>query len=293
MRIAGLAGMTWITGCAFLFAGCSDEPIGQPCNFKWPVTEKVDQSGVVVVGDDGKPELTDDCGRYPRCAPLQDTGSDRVPGDEPENMSCPVDCIQTPSLECTNLYCVATQVEEDAEVEGVRYDKENVMNGECNTDLIRTNSCVQEDQQGTTAKFGCKGYCTKECLSDASCPKGYRCVQMAPFAEGLRCDNEDEWGDGGGDTAKQCTNACQPTGYDLGENRKCPSSVSGDDAFDNTLCDMKEYKQEYKHCCTCICYEFCPMLTKKFCRRIEWDHKKFPNGVVDETKKEECREQTD
>jgi len=274
VRIVGLAGMIWITGFALPLAGCSDEPIGQPCSFRWPVTEKVDQNGDVVLDDEGNPELTDDCGSYPTCAPLQKTSEPLE--EEPRNNSCPVDCIQMPSLECTNLICVATQVEEDTEVDGVPYSWYRLMNGECNTDLItdKTTSCVQEDEQGVeiaTAKFGCKGYCTKECLSNASCPKGYRCTQMAPFGENMRCDNEEEWGD-------VCTDSCQPTGSDLVDGKKCPSSVEGDteNTFDYGLCDM----EEYNHCCTCICYQFCPLLTKKFCRRIQWDHKNFPDGVI-------------
>ncbi len=253
MRIVGLAGVILITGFAFPFAGCSDEPIGQPCSFRWPLTEGVDE--------DGNPELTDDCGSYPTCAPLQDTSG--KPGAEPENKSCPVDCIQMPSLECTNLICVATQVEEDVEVDGVQYSRYRLMNGQCTTEIKK---CGDQD-----VTFGCMGYCTKECLSDASCPKGYRCTQMAPFGENLRCEEEKEWGD-------VCTDTCQPTGFDLEGGRKCPSSVEGDteNTFDYALCDMKEYN----HCCTCICYQFCPLLTKKFCRRIQWDHKQFPAGVM-------------
>ena len=40
--------------------------------------------------------------------------------------------------------------------------------------------------------------------------------------------------------------------------------------------DLKKYNK----CCACLCYRFCPLLTKKFCRKIEWDQKLFPNGYV-------------
>ncbi len=251
MRMVRLGLVIWITAAMLCGAGCSEEPIGQPCTFNWPVNAEDETI----------------CEDYPACAPLQDTGG--VIGDEPANTNCPVDCIQLPSLECTNLICVATQVESSAEVDGATLPREQLMNGQCSADVVRT-ECTADGE----AAFGCMGYCTKECLSDASCPKGYRCARMAPFGENLRCDDETLWGDGGGDSGLQCTDSCLPTGTDLGGGDVCPASDAEDP--DYSVCDLKEYRR----CCSCLCYRFCPLLTKKFCRKVDWDQKLFPNGYV-------------
>jgi hypothetical protein len=270
MRVVRLAMVIWIPGLALALAlaACSDEPIGQPCAFSWPLTETSPENVEV------------DCHQFPTCAPLQNTG--QQPQEAPANDNCPVDCIQLPSLECTNLICVATQVEEPSG----DLPKEQLMNGQCSADLVTSGraTCEEKDQSGTvtySAPYGCEGYCTKECLSDASCPKGYRCAPMAPFGENLRCEDEAEWG---GDVEvpesrdTRCTEDCLPAGADLGEGKKCPSSIEGDPkyVYDYALCDQKAYNR----CCACMCYRFCPLLTKKFCRKIAWDQNLFPAGSV-------------
>jgi hypothetical protein len=255
VALAGLAGL----------AGCADEPIGQPCTFSWPVA------------NDG----STDCTSLPACQPLQ--AAIHMPA-APANDACPVDCIQMPSLQCTNLICVATQAEEAED-----QPPDNVMNGQCSADVVH-DDCLQ-------APFGCMGYCTKECLSDASCPKGYRCSSMAPFGESMRCDDENLWGDGllspnpdNPDTTKQCTDGCSSTGTVVGEDPdthvplKCPSSRATDGAsYDYSLCDQKDYQK----CCACMCYQYCPLLTKKFCRKVEWDHKMFPTAI---TTRSDCKQ---
>lgn len=252
MRQAVAGKVILITGLALILGACADEPIGQPCTFSWPVTEGGDLN----------------CADFPSCAPLQNTN---LPLQAlPANDNCPVDCIQLPSLECTNLICVATQVEEPSG----DHPKEQLMNGQCTAEVTRT-ECLESG-------FGCMGYCTKECLSDASCPKGYRCAPLAPFGENLRCDDEALWGDGGGDDTKRCTDTCTVTGGDPdpldATTVACPSSVEDDPNFvyNYELCDQKDYSK----CCTCLCYRFCPLRTKKFCRRVAWDATLFPFGLI-------------
>lgn len=244
MRAVGLVLVIWITTLAagLGLSACSEEPIGQPCTFRWPVDQKVD------------PPVTN-CEDFPACAPLQKTSAVGM-GDTPQNDACPVDCIQIPSLECTNLICVATQVDEASDR----------MNGQCSADMSH--------DECPGAGYGCMGYCTKECLSDASCPKGYRCARMAPFGENLRCDDEALWGDGGGDTGLQCTDSCTSTGPIPDTVLTCPGSVEGEADYNYSLCDDKDYAK----CCACMCYRFCPLLTKKFCRKISWDEDVFPLG---------------
>jgi hypothetical protein len=221
-------------GFSLLLAGCGEKPIGQPCNFGWPK----DASG------------SPDCSRYPACHPLQDASLfDAV---NPINKgACPIDCIQMPSLECENLICVATQIEGD----------NDHINGECwkpegDPDPICPSSNVR-----------CKGYCTKECLTDASCPKAYKCSAMAPFGGTLNCDDESLW-------ATSCTASCTKGGQTPpGATEPCPSS--GTDV-NYGVCDQKALAG----CCSCICYQFCPILTKKFCRKRKWDQDMFKTAEV-------------
>jgi hypothetical protein len=113
------------------------------------------------------------------------------------------------------------------------------------------------------------GYCTKECLTDASCPKGYSCSAMAPFGQTLNCTNDDLWG-------TDCTENCVVAGESPPEypGTICPSSTGDNVSF--TECDLKEFSK----CCSCICYQFCPILTKKFCRKEEWDKSMFPDATT-------------
>jgi len=251
--------------------GCADEPIGQPCTFSWPLTGE---------GEDAHP----DCTILPACQPLQAAVEMPAAGTPPANDACPVDCIQLPSLQCTNLICVATQADEGGEYpDGVSHKAENVMNGECRADVTQTDC--------PSAPYGCMGYCTKECLSDASCPKGYRCSAMAPFGANMRCDNEELWGDGGltagsPDPTKQCTDGCIPTGQPV-NGVICPSSrITDGEAYDYAKCESKDYQQ----CCACMCNQYCPLLTKKFCRKIAWDHDMFPGAV---TTNNDCQQTDD
>lgn len=270
MRMAGPAIVIWITGFFWGlmgFTGCSDEPIGQPCTFAWPVQENGDS----------------DCSDFPACAPLQDTSL--TPGDSPKNDRCPLDCIQFASLECTNLICAATQVER-APSGSSETDASRLMNGQCNSEVVR-NECNEAGQ----ASYGCMGYCTKECLSDASCPKGYRCVRIAPFEENIRCDDESLWGGDVDDPATndtKCTDECLSSGTDLGGDRQCPGTVEegGKYTYDYELCQYGEYAK----CCACMCYRYCPLLVKKYCRKIEWDEDLFPNGKLPADSSLKCKD---
>lgn len=207
-------------------SGCGEVSIGQPCTFGWP---RNSQGSI-------------DCSDYPACAPLQDTA--RMP-PRVANDACPIDCIQMPTLQCENLICVSTQIFGDTQH----------INGRCHTDLKQGTECPD-------APMGCQGYCTKECLSDASCPKGYSCSHMAPFGENLRCDDETQWG-------TECTDTCQDAGSTPSADVTCPASG------DYTKCDYRGYSV----CCTCMCYRYCPLLQKKFCRKSEWDQTMFPDST--------------
>ena len=226
MRIPVFA-IVAMMGLSLLLSGCVEKPIGQPCNFGWPKNA------------DG----TANCNEYPACHPLQeDTGVVNI-----NDNACPIDCIQMPSLECENLICVATQIEGNSEnVNGVCWAHEpGEPVGDCPDAPVR-----------------CKGYCTKECLTDSSCPKEYRCSAMAPFGATLECDDEEAWG-------TECTANCTQAG-----SQGCPSS--GRDA-DYSTCDLKENAG----CCACICYQFCPILSKKFCRKREWDDREKMFGAAE------------
>jgi len=213
-------------------SACGEVSIGQPCTFTWPRN----QSGAI------------DCTQYPACAPLLDTSRKPPVLD----MSyCPIDCIQMPSLQCENLICVATQIEGD----------NTHINGQCSADFLSGTEC-----EGKGASFACIGYCSKECLSDASCPKGYTCSHMAPFGENLRCEDESKWG-------TECSDTCMPAGAPLGGSETCPDS--GPNA-EYEKCDLREYAG----CCTCICYRYCPLLQKKFCRHSTWNQQLFPEATT-------------
>ena len=217
-------------------AACGDKPIGQPCNFGWPKTA----------------EGEFDCSDYPACHPLQETGGEVTIN----NMACPVDCIQMPSMECENLICVATQIPAGE-------NKFTHVNGKCTTDN-QTTDCP-------TAPVACAGYCTKECLSDASCPGGYTCSAMAPFGANLHCEDMAAWGE-------ECTATCAGPS----EDANCPATT--DDDWDRTLCDNRERNG----CCACICNQFCPLLAKKFCRKEAWDDKMFPDSKVHDSMTATC-----
>ena len=234
MRLVASALISFCAVIAVL-SGCGDKPIGQPCTFSWPH-----------VDDD-----TEDCDEYPTCAPLQKTGGAVTVNNE----ACPIDCIQLPSLQCENLICVATQIE------GNSID----MNGHCHVDLAKSTIACPN------APLGCIGYCTKECLSDASCPKGYSCSPMAPFGSTIKCDDEAKW-------QTDCTATCVENGQKPdGTEGTCPSSGVGNYGD----CD----KADYARCCTCICYRFCSIINKKFCRKSSWDISMFPDA---ETTASEC-----
>jgi hypothetical protein len=232
-------------GLSLLLSGCGEKPIGQPCNFGWPKS----------TGG------TADCSAYPACHPLQNNSGQVSVNDN----ACPVDCIQMPSLECENLICVATQIEGDYQhMNGICWkpDPNEPGGGDCPDAQVR-----------------CKGYCTKECLTDASCPKEYRCSAMAPFGSTLRCDREEEWASS--DPAKKCTNACDSYGETPdGTSVVCPSSDKNDgDDYNYENCSSPDYST----CCACICYQFCPILTKKFCRKRSWDDKMFEGAITKNT----------
>ncbi|MBW1808330.1 MAG: hypothetical protein JRJ87_09065 [Deltaproteobacteria bacterium] len=237
-----LVASVFLTSCVFLagLPGCGDKPIGQPCTFSWPRNL----------------EGVEDCNAYPTCAPLQLTEGEVTvnPDGTAKNDACPIDCIQLPSLQCENLICVATQVEGDSVN----------MNGQCKEELAKSSvGCPN-------APLGCMGYCTKECLSDASCPKGYNCSPMAPFGSTLKCDDEAKW-------QTDCTATCIENGQSPPDTTDvtCPSSVEGDPAYNYGVCDQDEYAK----CCTCICYRFCSLLSKKFCRKSSWDEGMFDKGT--------------
>ncbi|HUT99882.1 MAG TPA: hypothetical protein VM425_00420 [Myxococcota bacterium] len=218
-------------------AGCGEVAIGQPCTFSWPKDSSGDTN----------------CQDYPTCAPLMEIGSG-TPTLSNINMACPIDCIQLPSLQCTNLICVATQIE----------GNHQNMNGQCSEELAKGTDC-------NDAPVGCMGYCTKECMSDASCPKGYSCSPMAPFGSTLKCDDELKW-----DT--ECTSFCTEVGASPPGHTDvtCPSSDENDTAnYGYGKCDQPGYAG----CCACICYRYCPLLSKKFCRWSSWKESLFPDAT--------------
>jgi len=217
--------------------GCGDAPIGQACTFGWPKNSS----------------LATDCTGLPICHPLQKAGSSL------NDSACPVDCIQMPAMDCENLICVATQVEEES----------SHMNGQCLGTGDPDFAYQSPDCSG--AAFGCGGYCTKECMSDASCPKGYRCSAMAPFKDTLNCANEDAWG-------TECTESCTDEGLSPPDSSIiCPSSKK--ESANYKLCNDSTYSK----CCACICNQFCPILSKKFCRKVEWDRKMFNKSTTGAT----------
>ncbi len=222
-------------GLLLSVAGCGDPPIGQPCMFDWPR----DAANIP------------DCSSYPRCHPLQKVQSGDV---SINNDACPIDCIQMPSLECENLICVATQIGDDAQH----------MNGQCYD--VQPGEPSHDCPADQTPKVRCMGYCTKECLTDAGCPKGYSCSAMAPFETTLNCEKESEW-------STACTDDCNnpPPMAD------CPTSDPTDPGYDPTYAKCNQ--TAYASCCACICYQFCPLLSKKFCRKSNWDQGMFPDAT--------------
>ncbi|MBN2498833.1 MAG: hypothetical protein JXR96_29850 [Deltaproteobacteria bacterium] len=294
-----------LAGAGAGLSSCTDEGVGQPCTFSWPVKICPEGKGyccdgtkggtgspggtadkgccVNACGENGAgecdgaeecPEYTD-CRKLPQCHPLEETL-----GEEPARDACPIDCVQLLSLECTNLICVATQVDEGL-------DAYMHMNGRCAADVVRTECLGESDSDIGQAAFGCQGYCSKECLSDASCPKGYRCAPMAPFGENMRCEDEAAWGGGEGDTTEtQCTEDCIAVG-DVSGDVECFSTDQETPPYE--LCDFKEYAK----CCACICYRYCPLLSKSYCRKIEWDESMFGDSEVIESEAENCRQTED
>lgn len=232
-------------GLSLLLAGCGEKPIGQPCNFGWPKQK--------IPGTD-PPQFEPDCSRYPACHPLQSSQEASLLN----NKACPVDCIQMPSLECENLICVATQIENNA----------GNMNGKC----WAPGQGDEKDLDCPNANIRCMGYCTKECLTDASCPKGYKCSAMAPFSTTIECgeteEDEKNW-------SQMCTTTCTKDGaVPAGATDPCPKSGPG---VNYEICNLTSHSE----CCTCICYQFCPILTKKFCRKNSWDDSMFETAIVD------------
>lgn len=218
-------------------AGCGDPPIGQPCRFDWPKEE----SGTL------------NCEKFPKCHPLQSTleGSVSI-----NNQACPIDCIQMPSLECENLICVATQIDDDA----------MHMNGQC-FDIQDNEPFPPDCPSEQNPQVRCMGYCTKECLTDAGCPKGYSCSAMAPFEATLTCETESEW-------STSCTATCN----DSPPEPDCPTSDPNDQDYDPTYAKCQQ--SNYSGCCACICYQFCPILSKKFCRKSGWDSGMFSGATT-------------
>ena len=200
------------------------------------------------------------CNDYPTCAPLQDTSKPLGVNND----ACPQDCIQLPSLQCENLICVATQIPGNV----------SNMNGQCSEEITGSAECPD-------APMGCTGYCSKECLSDASCPKGYSCVHMAPFGTNLNCEDEKDW-----DTSCTTSASCVKAGESPPDNPSivCPTSDPDDPNRAFSVCDQGAYQQ----CCTCLCYRYCPLLEKKFCRRDTWDDTLFPNA---KTNRGDCQQQ--
>ncbi len=235
MRSHGLIVLTLL---GVLFAcglpGCVGDDVGTPCGFSW---------------------YENNCNEYPQCHPLQDdSGAVNI-----NNRSCPADCLQLRSMECENLVCAATQI-----TEGTTEEMVNHMNGQC---VSPSNSTTCP-----SAPVSCTGYCTKECLSDASCPKGYSCSHMAPFGENLHCNPPEQWGD-------NCTDSCTKAGQG-----GCPSTSSP--TWDRSLCDAPANAG----CCACICKVFCPLAQKRFCRKKGWDQKSFPNATIDPSIQERCKQ---
>lgn len=232
-------------GLSLLLCGCGEKPIGQPCNFGWP-RQKVPNTD--------PPEYEADCSKYPSCHPLQNPQEASLLNGK----ACPIDCIQMPSLECENLICVTTQIENDA----------GHINGLCWV----PGGGEEKDDECPNANIRCQGYCTKECLTDASCPKGYRCSAMAPFGTTIKCGETDE------DEVKwstDCTDSCLKVDVvppDASE--ACPKSGPNENY---EICKLKSHAG----CCSCICSQFCPILTKKFCRKNAWDDDMFKDAVVD------------
>jgi hypothetical protein len=215
-------------------SGCVGDDTGSPCQFSW---------------------YENQCNDFPQCAPLQDTsGAVTI-----NNRSCPSDCLQLQSMECENLVCAATQI-----TEGSTEEQNYHMNGQCESPSVST-TCP-------SAPLSCMGYCTKECLSDASCPKGYSCSHMAPFGGNLRCDPPEQWGD-------NCTDSCTKAGQGA-----CPSTSS--QSWDRSICNDPANSS----CCACICRTYCPLAQKRFCRKKGWDQNMFPNAKVDPSIQGRCEQ---
>jgi len=92
----------------------------------------------------------------------------------------------------------------------------------------------------------------------------------------LKCDDEVKWG-------TECTSFCTEAGASPPGHSEvtCPSSDENDQSYDYSKCEQPGYAA----CCACICYRYCPLLSKKFCRKTSWDKGMFPDA---ETNATEC-----
>lgn len=207
--------------------GCLKDDVGQPCVFERPKK------------DDG----TIDCKAYPSCVPLQDKLKPMIA--TPRNDKCPEFCFSRPSFACESFYCIATQVTgNNTNMNGVCYPLAPADRGGCTEEMI-----------------GCKGYCSKECLSDASCPKGFSCSLAAPYDD-LKCDDP-----------ANCTPTCKRSGETSPDDPSfvCPTQ-------DNLKEECK--KAAASRCCDCICSEFCDLRTTRICIRDSWDSRKEMFGAA-------------
>ncbi len=233
MRYSVLALIVITTVSTLMLIGCNESSIGQPCQFDWPEND----SGTATP-----------CTSLPQCHPLLNPSS--TTGGVPV-AACPLDCIAISSIQCVDLFCVATQVPDD-------YQQ---MNGQCT--LVDNPS----DTQCPKKLSSCMGYCTKECNTDKDCPKDYTCNTTAPYT--LPCSDADavNWG-------TVCTADCIPSGQQIpgqASGTNCPSDVN--------IC-KNDITSNYNTCCLCICSKFCPLLKQKVCRKSTYDAKLFPNGSL-------------
>jgi hypothetical protein len=247
MRYPALALVIIASASILVTVGCKEATIGQPCQFDY----------IKSYSEDPAP-----CTDLPQCHPLLASPSGGVPGP-----ACPLDCIQTNSIQCEDLICVATEVP----------DNYQEMNGQCTFVDYPTDTQCPVRLSG-----GCMGYCTRECETDKDCPKNYTCNPTAPYEGSLPCDTGQEnlWAD-------DCTSGCIKSSHlvdapgttcDPTADKCCPSASEKD------KCTMDNGKPnpEYTGCCYCICSRFCPFIKQKVCRKNTYDAKMFPNGTLSE-----------
>jgi hypothetical protein len=94
---------------------------------------------------------------------------------------------------------------------------------------------------------------------------------MAPFEENLTCEPDTGWG-------TNCTGTCIKAGVTpSGASEPCPSTESID--WDTAVCE----EATLGSCCACICSQFCPLLSQKFCRKKNWDEVMFKDSTTNAT----------